>query len=228
MRSIVIISDLHCGSIYGLTPPEYFKTYRSSIQREAWDAYISMARRWGAPDVLVVNGDAIEGTQSRQGGAELITSDRNVQSDMAVDCIRRWHADEILMTYGSKYHVGEQAEDFEYNIAQRVKATIEGRLFFMLGGMTFDVRHKVGSSSIPHGRATALIREMMWDLMKAAEDTGPKVSVVVRSHVHYHIWIEQPGRVMFTTPALQLSRGRYGARECTGETHWGGGPAPGQ
>lgn len=220
-KSLVIISDMHCGSVHGLTPPEYFKTHRQSIQREAWDAYIAMTRKWAAPDILLVNGDSIDGTQSKQGGAELITSDRNVQCQMAVDAIKRWHAKTILMTYGSKYHVGEQAEDFEFNIAHQVGAKIEGRLYFDVEGMIIDARHKVGSSSIPHGRATPLIREMMWNLMKAAEDVGPHVNMVIRSHVHYHLWIEQPNRIMFTTPALQLSRGRYGARECVGETHWG-------
>lgn len=181
---------------------------------------MDIIRKWHAPDILVVNGDAIEGRQDKQGGAELITNDRNVQSDMAVEAIRLWHAKKIFMTYGSAYHTGS-AEDFEYNIAKELKAKIEGHLFLEIGGMTFDIRHKVGSSSIPHGRATSLMREMAWNLIRYAEEDEPKASVIVRSHVHYHVWVEQPGRVMFTTPALQLSRGRYGSRECSGETHWG-------
>lgn len=180
-----------------------------------------MARKWGRPDIVLVNGDAIEGTQSKQGGAELLTTDRNVQVMMAVEAIKAWKADKILMTYGSKYHVGEQAEDFEYTISRFLDADIEGRLYFNIEGLTIDARHKVGSSSIPHGRATPLIREMMWSLMKEAESTGPHTDIIIRSHVHYHIWIETPTRVMFTTPSLQLSRGRYGSRECVGETHWG-------
>ncbi|MFA5316213.1 MAG: hypothetical protein WC369_02175 [Dehalococcoidales bacterium] len=180
-----------------------------------------MTRKWHAPDILMVNGDCIEGRQERQGGAEIVTNDRNVQSEMAEYCIRQWAAKKVLMTYGTKYHVGDQAEDFEYNIAKEIGAKIEGRLFFEVEGMTIDARHKVGSSSIPHGRATSLLRDMMWNLVKSAEEEEPRAQIIVRSHVHYNIWIEQPGRIMFTTPALQLSRGRYGSRECTGETHWG-------
>lgn len=180
-----------------------------------------MTKAWLRPDVLLVNGDCIEGRQERQGGAELITNDRNVQVDMAVEAINSWRAKKTLITYGTQYHTGSQAEDFEYNIAQRTGSQIGGHLFFNLGGATIDARHKVGSSTIPHGRATSLLREMMWNLMQAAMDDAPKADIFIRSHVHYHMWIEQPGRVMFTTPALQLSRGRYGSRECTGETHWG-------
>jgi hypothetical protein len=180
-----------------------------------------MILRWGKPDILVVNGDAIEGTQKKQGGAELLTADRNVQSKMAIECIELWEAKKIFMTYGSKYHVGDQAEDFEFNIADKLDAKIEGRLFLKVEGLTFDIRHKVGTSVIPHGRATQLLRELLWDLIKEANGTGPKIDVVVRSHAHYHIWVESPDKVAFITPALQLSRGRFGSRECQGETHWG-------
>jgi hypothetical protein len=170
---------------------------------------------------LIHNGDAIEGTQSKQGGAELITPDRNVQSNMAEDALELWDAKKIFMTYGTKYHVGEQAEDFEFRIAQTLNATIEGRLFLNVEGMTIDVRHKINTSSVPQGRGTALLREMAWNLIKEASQSAPKVDIVVRSHTHYHIWIEQSNKFMFTTPCLQLSRGRYGSRECIGETHWG-------
>lgn len=221
MKSIVIVSDTHCGSVFGLTPPEYFSKHHETMQQEGWKAYKKMTRDWERPDILVGNGDMIEGTQSKQGAAELITPDRNVQVDMAEECLREWHAKKIFLTYGSKYHVGEQAEDFEYNIAKSLKAKIEGRLFINVEGMTFDIRHKVGMSVVPYGRATILLRDLAWDLIREANGSGPRVDVVVRSHVHYHIWIEQPGKIAFTTPALQLARGRFGSRECVGETHWG-------
>lgn len=180
-----------------------------------------MTCKWSNPDILIVNGDCIEGRQERQGGAELLTNDRNVQSDMAIMAIKEWDAKEIFMTYGTKYHVGDQAEDFEYNIAKELDATIEGRLLLKVEGMTIDARHKVGSSSIPHGRATSLLKDMMWNLMKSSLGDEPKADILIRSHTHYHLWIEQPGRVMFTTPCLQIARGRYGSRECIGEVHWG-------
>lgn len=180
-----------------------------------------MVRKWHEPDILLVNGDCIEGRQKKSGGAELITNDRNVQSEIALCCLKEWNAKQILMTYGTDYHCSETGEDFEYNIAKQLDAKIEGRLFFEVEGLTIDARHKVGRSIIPHGRATPLLREMMWNMLEAAEKEEPRANILIRSHVHYHIWVEQVKRVMFSTPALQLSRGRFGSRECTGETHWG-------
>lgn len=221
MKRIVFLSDTHCGSVFGLTPPKHFSSHHRALQEESWEAYKKMTLKWAKPDILVANGDLIEGTQSKQGAAELITPDRNIQVEMAEECLRAWDAKQIFLTYGTKYHVGEQAEDFEYNIAKTLKAKIEGRLFLNVEGLTFDIRHKVGMSIVPYGRATILLRDLAWDLIREAAGTGPKVDVVVRSHVHYHIFIEQPGKIAFTTPALQLARGRFGSRECVGETHWG-------
>lgn len=224
MKTLVIISDTHCGSIYGLTPPEYQSKnspHHQSLQKEAWRAYRSLTMRWADPDVLLVNGDLIEGRQERQGGAELLTNDRNIQCDMAMRAISSWNAKDILISYGTAYHVGDEAEDFEYTIAKQLKARIEGRLFFELEGLTFDVRHKVGHSSVMTGRANGLLREIMWNLIKEADGNWHKTDVIIRSHTHYHIWVESNKKIAFTTPALQLSRGRYGSRELSGTTHWG-------
>jgi hypothetical protein len=209
--------------VYGLLP---FGNLRKAsphyeIQKEAWLAYKTIAHRWFNPDILVCAGDAIEGRQSKQGGAELVTTDRNVQSEMAVVALSKFKAKKILMVYGTSYHCGDQGEDFEYNIAKELDAKIEGRLYFNVEGLTFDVRHKVGTSGVYHSRATGLLRELSWDLIKEAEDAGPKVDVVVRAHAHYHIWIEDPKHTAFICPALQVSGGRYGSREMSGVTHWG-------
>ncbi len=167
-KTIVLISDLHCGSVFGLTPPEYWEAddARREMQKEAWNAYRKIVKKWHKPDFLCVNADCIDGSQAKMGGAELTTPDRNIQAEMAEECITMWDAGQTLMTYGSAYHVSSGAEDFEYNIAHRVKAQIGGRLNFEIEGVEFDMRHKVGSSGIPHGRATPLLREMMWNLIK--------------------------------------------------------------
>lgn len=222
MKRVVIVSDFHCGSTYGITPPSEFKaSHHRKLHEETWKEYMRIVRQWHQPDILIINGDAIEGNQSRQGGAELLTPDRSVQCDMAVKVIKQWEAKKIYMAYGTPYHVGQEAEDFERGIAQRLGAVIEGHLYLKIEGLVFDIRHKISTSVIPHGRATALLRELMWALLKEVADTGPKVDVIVRSHAHYHISIKQPGKQAIITPGLQLARGRFGARECSGEVHWG-------
>jgi hypothetical protein len=140
---------------------------------------------------------------------------------MAEKAVMMWHAKKIYMTYGTKYHVSEKAEDYEYSIAKRLGAEIEGRLYLNIEGMIFDIRHKIGTSSVPHGRHTALAREVLWDLVDQAKDLGPKIDVVIRSHCHYHVFNGDACSFAMTLPGLQFKRGRFGSREMSGTIDWG-------
>jgi hypothetical protein len=218
---MVVIADLHCGSVYGITPPKEQRPPHRKRQEESWREYCRMTRNWAKPDILLVNGDMIEGNQSRQGGAELLTPDRTVQCDMAVEALKLWQAKKIYMTYGTPYHVGEKAEDYERSIAQRLGAVIEGRLYFTLEGLTFDVRHFIPTTVVPYGQATPVSRELTWDLVKEARGSAPHVDVVIRSHAHRYVYLEDGDRIAMITPGLQLIGGRFGSRQCSGEIWWG-------
>ena len=227
MKKVVLLGDPHCGSVYGITPPEEWKAskYRK-LQEESWEKYLGLTKQWPAPDVLIANGDLIEGNQSRQGGAELVTADRSVQCDMALRAIEIWKPKKVFLTYGTAYHVGEKAEDFERGIMERlndrgISTVIEGHLFLNIEGKIFDIRHKVGTSSIPHGRGTPLLRAMMWALCKEAKQTAPHVDILIRSHAHYYLDIKTSGPRAIILPGLQIARGRFGSRECEGDIDWG-------
>jgi len=224
MKTLVIISDLHCGSIFGITPPTYWEKekVRRSIQKETWQAYSKIASDWHNPNYLLANGDLIDGTQKKQGGAELTTPDRNIQCEMAFNAVTKFAAKNYLLTYGSPYHVSENAEDFEYKLGKDLDATVGGRLFFEIDGVRFDARHHIGGSGIPHGRATPILREIMWNLIGEAIEGAPHIHCVIRSHVHYYLYVEvEPSRCAIITPGLQVGRGRHGSRRCTGKISWG-------
>lgn len=236
MKDVAFISDLHCGSIYGITPPEEWKAPGSEdgngaakirkLQEESWTEYQRIAKKWRRPDILIVPGDCIEGKQSKQGGAEVLNTDCTVQCDMALRAIELWEPKAVYMVYGSAYHVGQNAEDFERTIAERlndrgIPTKIEGHLFLDIEGIVFDIRHKIGTSSIPHGRATPLLRAMMWAMVKEADKTAPHVDIIIRGHAHYYLDVKTDSRRAIILPGLQLARGRFGSRECEGSISWG-------
>lgn len=223
MKKLVVISDLHCGHRAGLTPPEY--QYNEShtkarqkyamIQAAMWDWYSKTVAAIGPVDVLVVNGDAIEGKGERSGGTELIDSDRDGQVEMAEKCIRIMKPNAIRMTYGTASHTGKE-EDWEKVLADKLGADIHSHKFIELDGVTFDFKHKIGSSTIPHGRATAPLRDKLWNALWAERELQPKAKIIIRSHVHYFGVAGDATGLVFTTPALQGPGSKYGARECSG------------
>ena len=237
MKRVVVIADLHCGHRVGLTPPGYQEGQRTlrdkhdhktkflnrcaASQKECWMAYKAIMADLQPIHLLIVNGDAIDGRGEKSGGTELITGDRDEQCSMAVESIMLAKAKHIAMCYGTAYHAGQE-EDWEDQIARRVKADkIGSHEWPSVNGLIFDVKHFVGSSSIPHGRATAVKREALWNTIWAEARKQPQARVIVRSHVHYFEFNGNVRQLCMTTPALQAMGTKFGARKCSGIVDWG-------
>jgi hypothetical protein len=235
-KRVVIISDKHCGHRAGLTPPSFWskvsggshqmiseKFYK--VQVALWNAFKGMIKRRGKIDILIVNGDSIDGRGEKSGSTELLYVDRNIQTQMAVDCIKEVNADTILMTRGTGYHTGNR-EEYEDNIADKVGAKkIEDHAWYDINGVIFDVRHFVGSSGIPHGRSTAIKKSVLWNTIWSERNEQPRGEpgkiVVIRSHVHYFDYNGNADYLAIITPALQGMGSKFGAKICEGTVDFG-------
>jgi hypothetical protein len=225
MKKILVISDLHCGHMVGLTPPDWWRperTYEGKVQRALWGAYVDMLRDVGRVDCLVVNGDAIDGRGKKSGGTEQIEPDRLEQVAMAEQCIAVTKAPSVRLTYGTAYHVSEDGEDIESVLAKNVGAVdIGSHTWLDAEGVVIDCRHHCGSSGIPHGRGTQPARERLWNVLWSDKGQCPRAQVIIRSHVHYHSYVGGSDWVAMTTPALQGLGSKYGARRCSGTVDFG-------
>jgi hypothetical protein len=227
-KRVVCVGDFHCGHYAGLTPPEfqgafphipYYEKF-TALQRECWNWYAKMLKALQPIDLLIVNGDAIDGNGVKSGGTELLTTDRRVQAEMAIECAREAKAKRIAMTCGTGYHTGNE-EDWEYIIAKELKASIGSHEWFSVNGLVFDCKHHLGSSSVPHGRHTAEARDRYWNILWAERGDQPKASIFIRSHVHYHSIAGGVGWLAMTLPALQATATKYGSRRCSGTVDFG-------
>jgi len=229
-KRLVVVSDMHCGHNCGLTPPlwqfklinenpELKRNQYGAIQLELWQWYMSTMRDIKSEadvDILLLNGDCIDGKGQAAGGTELITVDRNEQVEMANHCIKQWDAKDIVMTYGTSYHTGKD-EDFEETICKDVGAlSIKGEQFFEINGKTFNAKHKIGSSGIPHGRFTAIAKSALWNRLWADAELSPKADVLIRSHVHFYVEVRNRDMYGIITPAMQAIGSKFGNRQCEG------------
>lgn len=229
MKRLVIISDLHSGHQSGLTHPDFDACPSSQghrrelykLRRRCWDFYKGKIDALKPIDVLLVNGDVIDGKGGRSGGTELITSDRTEQIDMASEAIKCAEAGTIVMSFGTPYHTGD-LEDWEQQVAKNVDARkIGGHDWIDINGLIFDYRHYIGSSSVPYGRHTQIAKERVWNLLWAEHDEYPKSDVIVRSHVHYFRVAIEFGWMGVVTPALQFYGTKYGTRKISGTVDFG-------
>lgn len=233
-KRVVVISDLHSGHRVGLTPPGWqykpkpvggkFRTKQPKwlqIQEELWRNYEEIIRSLQPIHILVVNGDAVDGRQAKNGGTEGITVDPYEQSEMASYSISICKAKKIIMTYGTPYHTGEII-DYENILADMVGAEkIGAHEWIDVNGVVFDIKHHCGGSTIPHGRHTAIARERLWNVLYNDQGEQARADVLIRSHVHYHQYCGTPEFLAMTTPALQGMGSKFGSRRCSGTVDWG-------
>ena len=222
-KRVLAMGDPHCGHQVGLSPPEYHMPTTSDhkfiklakVRRSVWNWFDRELKPFRPINILINNGDALDGKGERSGGTEQITSDRKVQCDIAKKVIEFIDPSIIRMTYGTPYHTGS-GEDWEDIVAEAVGAKIGSHEWFEINGKIFDCKHKIAASGIPHGKLTPLAKEILWNRIWHSRGMQPKADVLLRSHTHSYDQIDHDGCLGFILPALQGFGSKYGSRACSG------------
>ena len=227
-KRILVLADTHCGSAVGLTPPVYWiadtekNAATRKLEEEMWTEYRRLLRMVGPVDILFFLGDGIDGKQKKEGSRGLLTADLHEQGEMNIACIAQVDAKKKVYVGGTPYHTGEE-EDEEIRIAEKLDAIYDLRKFVTVNGLTFDLRHFIPGSSIPHGRYTALAKDVLWNDLWTIANMQPKADVTLRAHVHYYadLGSKNPDHRAIIVPGLQAVGGLFGSRKLSTKIDWG-------
>lgn len=225
-KRVVIISDTHFGSAGALLPPK-FQTSENIVQplnigqQYLWKCWVDFCERVKdfKPDAVIHDGDAVEGTQPKEGGMGLSLRLMTDQKHAAVEgfnilkdaCPK---GTPFFFVQGTKYHVGENG-DAEEEIAGLLGAReypsigsgrlVKEVLWLDVDGVIIEVSHSIGGNSGFY-RTTALDREMQWSALSAKDRSKgvPKSDLVVRAHLHYFMVAEHASKQGLIVPCWQL------------------------
>mgnify|MGYP001400458069 CR=1 FL=1 len=233
MKTMIVISDLHCGHLVGLTPPGWWSSeeerpkYRH-IQEECAKWFIDeieSVKKNRRIDIMVSNGDLVDGAGGRNCGRELLDGKLESQIKMAKYWIDFIGARQKVFIKGTPYHTSVEGLHVEEVIAGHYKEKAHTHEWLEVSGIKFDFKHKINSSSVPHGRFTAPARAMNWANLWAKTKYTPECDFIIRSHVHYFGAGQQITgdkiQTFMTTPALQAMGSEYGALQCEGLVDFG-------
>lgn len=231
--NIFIGSDTHCGHDVGLTPADFnwqpperasnaeHKSYK--FRTAAWDWFINEMGSRKPYDIALWIGDLVDGPGEKTSGSEDL--EIPLQVDMAVEVIKMVDAKQNYFVRGTPYHAGKSKitwEDMVFGIVNGNQIGDEGH--YQFNGLNVTAKHKIGNSSSPVSRYTALasaqIKQMLW----AEIEQQPKADLILRAHIHRCSQIGDPAlnKQAWVTPALQGLGSVYGARQTDGlPVHFG-------
>jgi hypothetical protein len=230
VKRILVVSDLHHGSIYGMLPPNFELSSGQIIQQNAgqkylWECWLDMCRRVREdikPDAVVLNGEPVDGPQQAQRGTELCIPIPKDQGDAAAISLSllldATGGVPFYVVQGTEYHdekVGQACDAVADRLgAVRYKGRGPGRvakrtLNLRVDGYVLNFHHGIPSSGALY-RAVAIDREAVWSAIAGKEGKSAKAEVIIRSHVHFYVAVKHASKQAVITPAWQLQTGFMG------------------
>ncbi len=205
----IIISDMHCGARNGLTPPAYQADKFKALSVPLWAAYKDIIDSIGSVDIVICNGDAVDGMGKGNGGIEHSVTNPMEQAEIAIECLDQISFKKIYFTAGTGYHVAYNYR-YEKPIADNYHTELFDTLRLDINGCRFNVRHTIGTSQTPYGMATQVYKEVVRIMLDDYENDIDPSDVIIRSHAHQYWEVKRPGKVGIVTPCLQFPDSIYG------------------
>jgi hypothetical protein len=176
------------------------------------------------PDVILVNGDDIEGDQRKEKGRGLMTGQIHTQylaTIKGLESLKRAAPKAVwYFTAGTDYHQLPDGTNADLMIARHFKAEYGDELVIEECGIRIFARHTISSSmSTWQYMATAPGRDHMLLYLNKGEEKYGKIDVAVFSHRHQFVAVQFSSGLSLVTPCWQsktpyaVKRGMVGVPE---------------
>lgn len=226
IRLVVVVSDIHAGSLTGLLPPGFVTTLeqpvpQNAVQRWLWECWSEATGPWLAklagsdPFALVVNGDIIEGCHHHT--KEIISSETKDHYAAAVDVLEPLakRAAKTYVVEGTETHTG----NYEHSLAKQLKCEADpntGRaawekLYLDVNGCRVCFQHHISATVREYLRGSMLSIFLGNEQLAAANNGEPIPKVLVCSHRHAYDKYDSGDSICIVTPPWQIKT-RYGQK----------------
>lgn len=212
---IVIVGDMHCGSLYGLAHSSDVPENKSNaFIKWVFESWMDFTQKYNEPDYLILIGDLADGSQVKTLGVDALSTDLDEQVNMANVLLRMivpvGSKTKIYGVNGSGYHGGEgQATNVDRRIIESVNGEYKGNIFeFEIGDEKIQVNH--GSSGAIMAVHAYILREINLSKTDAQKRKTKGPTILLRGHQHRMfaiqddagIWGILNGCWQYTTPFM--------------------------
>ena len=189
--NVAIMSDSHCGSWWGWTPPRYWNALTPPGVKWLWECRKKQLRLWPKRlDMLILNGDHIDGKQRRSEGTSVVSTSLAVQTDMAIECYEPFveRADIVVRVGGTAYHESFDGPLEKLDMAFGIKKPKDPidclvRDIRLSKDCLINVKHKPEGGACLY-KLTAVDREALWASVMEQHANLENADYLIRSHFH--------------------------------------------
>lgn len=217
----IVVGDMHCGSTYGLWPPDALldeggKHTLNPYQAYIWECWQHAWETWlpsvigDMPRILWLMGDLVEGIHHNGGGILAVEEATQVRAAVTALQPHAKNAERVFAVSGTEAHAGKSAQ-WDNLVAQAVGAERDeatGRwarweCWQQVDGVTIHAAHHIGGSFVPQSDMTPLVRETIDMAVGNVSRHWPMPDVMLRGHAHITRWYERGGRLVLVSPSWQ-------------------------
>jgi hypothetical protein len=221
-KQILVLSDLHVGSSYGLLPPEFLDTQGNIHQQNIgqaylWECFQKMLNRVANRPIstVVINGDVLDGAQKKSNGAPLTLHRLADQREAAVSVLQyvkdKFPTANWYFVTGTPYH--EEASEVAQlaYVLTGEKTDVRQTLTLKVGECIIRFHHEIAYSS-GFAKGAGLEKEIIAGLLAAADHGWRDADCEIRSHCHYFRYLGRRNKLCIVSPCWQLRSDFMGRR----------------
>lgn len=220
MKKILVVSDIHSGSIYSVMPDEVWIESRDhsrsnrieanpiqSILYERWQEMCD----WGRFDRCFILGDSIDGPNIKSRGFELWTPNLHQQTATATDLISmpKVPRRQYFGVQGSFYHVGENTSS-DLAVIDQKRGQFGTDLVVEIDSTRIHICHEIAWSGSPVSKATAPMGELVAAAMN--DKYLGQFDLLIRGHRHEYLDLKSRLGHILCMPAWK-ARDSFGAKK---------------
>ena len=216
-RTLVVLSDLHAGSVVALMPPTFVTANEQEVKQNAlqawyWKCWLK-SLEWidevigEDPAALLLNGDLIEGDHHRT--TEIISRDIGDHIEIARLLLKplAQRFQKTFITRGTECHTGNVEGALGKLIGAELNPETDkpvfDRLTLDICGVRLIARHHVSTTSRPWLEGNGLGMELAAEQLHAVRNGEPMPKVLCVAHRHVAGHYQGGEGLCLATPAWQ-------------------------
>lgn len=204
MKRILILGDLHAGSKCAPWPTSWLpgdQPHRDS--RYLTECLAHAAENLEPVDLLILNGDLIDGSQKKSGGLGLFNPRLRDQVAGAIELLTPFakKAKDIIRVEGTAYHDDDHDPLFALDERFGVRLVTQVLNFGIPGGVLNVAHHPSFKFEWKGG---GMSKTAFYNLVNSARKKAPFARWIIESHLHFYGEYRDPDVHVAACPCWQM------------------------